>query len=161
MQTGTCFDMSIGERYALYHGDSVLALPGIPERLYELARQDRQRSTTLYAHGNRWHSVTDPIDAEIYRIRCELYCALAQGAEPENAFESHYAQAKTAVEKFNARQAELFKPGWRTGITGYMGVDEAWQRLRHAIRIHKSLVDMATSTDAPLPLPEEIPQFQS
>jgi hypothetical protein len=31
MQTGTCFDMSIGERYALYHGDSVLALPGIPD----------------------------------------------------------------------------------------------------------------------------------
>jgi hypothetical protein len=28
MQPGTCFDSSIGERYALYHGDSVLALPG-------------------------------------------------------------------------------------------------------------------------------------
>ncbi len=29
--TGTCFDSSIGERYALYHGDSVLALPGLPD----------------------------------------------------------------------------------------------------------------------------------
>ena len=28
--TGTCFDSSIGERYALYHGDCVLALPGRP-----------------------------------------------------------------------------------------------------------------------------------
>lgn len=29
--SGTCFDMSIGERYALYHGDCVLALPGLPD----------------------------------------------------------------------------------------------------------------------------------
>jgi DNA modification methylase len=29
--TGTCFDSSIGERYALYHGDCVLALPGLPD----------------------------------------------------------------------------------------------------------------------------------
>lgn len=29
--TGTCFDSMIGERYALYHGDSVLALPGLPD----------------------------------------------------------------------------------------------------------------------------------
>lgn len=28
---GTCFDNAIGERYALYHGDSVLALPGLPD----------------------------------------------------------------------------------------------------------------------------------
>lgn len=28
--TGICFDSQIGERYALYHGDSVLALPGLP-----------------------------------------------------------------------------------------------------------------------------------
>lgn len=28
---GTCFDSSIGKRYALYHGDSVLALPGLPD----------------------------------------------------------------------------------------------------------------------------------
>ena len=29
--TGTCFDSAIGERYALYHGDCVLALPGFPD----------------------------------------------------------------------------------------------------------------------------------
>lgn len=29
--TGTCFDSAIGERFALYHGDSVLAMPGIPD----------------------------------------------------------------------------------------------------------------------------------
>lgn len=29
--TGTCFDSAIGERYALYHGDCVLALPGLPD----------------------------------------------------------------------------------------------------------------------------------
>jgi hypothetical protein len=29
--TGTCFDSTVGERYALYHGDSVLALPGLPD----------------------------------------------------------------------------------------------------------------------------------
>lgn len=29
--TGTCFDSQMGERYALYHGDSVLALPGLPD----------------------------------------------------------------------------------------------------------------------------------
>lgn len=28
---GTCFDSSIGQRYGLYHGDSVLALPGLPD----------------------------------------------------------------------------------------------------------------------------------
>lgn len=28
---GTCFDSTIGARYALYHGDSVLALPGLPD----------------------------------------------------------------------------------------------------------------------------------
>lgn len=29
--TGTCFDSAIGARYALYHGDCVLALPGLPD----------------------------------------------------------------------------------------------------------------------------------
>lgn len=29
--TGTCFESAIGARYALYHGDSVLALPGLPD----------------------------------------------------------------------------------------------------------------------------------
>lgn len=29
--TATCFDYSIGQRYALYHGDCVLALPGLPD----------------------------------------------------------------------------------------------------------------------------------
>jgi hypothetical protein len=29
--TGTCFGSAIGERYALYHADSVLALPGLPD----------------------------------------------------------------------------------------------------------------------------------
>jgi DNA modification methylase len=29
--TGTCFDSTIGERFALYHGDCVLALPGLPD----------------------------------------------------------------------------------------------------------------------------------
>lgn len=31
MTTGTCFESAIGDRYALYHGDSVLALPGLPD----------------------------------------------------------------------------------------------------------------------------------
>jgi hypothetical protein len=30
--SGTCFESTLGERYALYHGDSVLALPGLPDR---------------------------------------------------------------------------------------------------------------------------------
>lgn len=29
--TGTCFDSTIGASYALYHGDCVLALPGLPD----------------------------------------------------------------------------------------------------------------------------------
>ncbi len=29
--TGTCFDSAIGASYALYHGDCVLALPGLPD----------------------------------------------------------------------------------------------------------------------------------
>lgn len=28
--TGTCQDYAIGQRYALYHGDCVLALPALP-----------------------------------------------------------------------------------------------------------------------------------
>lgn len=28
---GTCFESAIGERYALYHGDCVLAMPGLPD----------------------------------------------------------------------------------------------------------------------------------
>lgn len=34
---GTCFDSLIGERYALYHGDSVLALPGLPDNAIGLS----------------------------------------------------------------------------------------------------------------------------
>lgn len=31
MTTGTCFDQAIGQRYALYHGDNVLAMPALPD----------------------------------------------------------------------------------------------------------------------------------
>jgi hypothetical protein len=34
---GTCFDSTIGTRYALYHGDSVLALPGLPDKTIGLS----------------------------------------------------------------------------------------------------------------------------
>jgi DNA modification methylase len=34
---GTCFDQQVGEKYALYHGDSVLALPGIPDNSIHLS----------------------------------------------------------------------------------------------------------------------------
>jgi DNA modification methylase len=29
--TGTCFDQALGQRYALYHGDCVLAMPALPD----------------------------------------------------------------------------------------------------------------------------------
>lgn len=37
MHHGTCFDSQIGDAYALYHGDSVLALPGIPDNSIHLS----------------------------------------------------------------------------------------------------------------------------
>lgn len=111
------------------------------ERLYELARRDRQISETLYRHGTRFHSVNDPIEAEIYRIRCELYCALATGEDAEQAFQTHYERAKVACEQFNAKQdAALWRRrSWHNTDTGHFSPDEAWQRLRHALKIYQGL----------------------
>jgi hypothetical protein len=113
------------------------------EALYELARRDRQMSETLYRHDNRFHGVNDPIEAEVYCIRCELYCALADGADAEVVFQSHYDRAKAACEQFNVRQeAAMRRRSWHETDTGYFSPDEAWQRLRHAIRTYDQITGM-------------------
>ena len=110
-------------------------------RMYDLARHDREMSIRLYSWGDRFHSVNDPIEAEIYRIRCELYCALAAGVEDvEAVFTAHYDRARAACERFNAKQEVLLlKKSWHPTTTGYFSIDEAWQRLRHAIGMHKQM----------------------
>lgn len=44
---GTCFDFSIGARYALYHGDNVLAMPALPDASVGL-------SVTSLPFGNQY-----------------------------------------------------------------------------------------------------------
>jgi len=98
-------------------------------------------SNTLYRHGAQFHSVNDPIEAEIYRIRCELYNALAADADAEQAFQEHYGRAKAACEQFNARQTAMHKRrGWHDTDSGFFSPDEAWQRLRHAVRIYQQTI---------------------
>lgn len=111
------------------------------EVLYELARHDRQMSEHLYVWGERFHSVNDPIEAEIYRIRCELYCALAAGVDAEQAFQEHYERACIACERFNTKQEAALKGrrSWHNTDTGHFSTDAAWQRLRHALRMHKQI----------------------
>lgn len=110
-------------------------------RIYELAARDRQMSETLYSWGNRFHSVNDPIEAEIYRIRCELYCALvAEGTDKEQAFEAHYERAKAACEQFNARQATRLKRSWHPTDAGHFSPEAAWQWLRHAVRMYERVM---------------------
>jgi hypothetical protein len=109
--------------------------------LCALAASDRQRSNTLYARGARWHSVSDPVEAEVLRLRCELYCALAQGHDAEQAFQAHYERARVACEAFNAQQEAALKQrrSWHNTDIGYFSADEAWTRLRHAITMYRRL----------------------
>lgn len=92
--------------------------------------------------GNRFHSVNDPIEAEIYHIRCELYCALAAGADVEQTFKRHYERAQAACERFNTKQAVGLKRSWHPTGAGYFSPDAAWQRLRHAIRTYQRMVQL-------------------
>lgn len=114
---------------------------GLAERLHELAGRDRRMYESLSTHGQRFHSVNDPIDAEVYHIRCELYCALAAGADAEQAFQAHYDRAKVACEQFNAKQEAILnkRRSWHNTDTGHLSPDAAWQRLRHAVRMYQSL----------------------
>ncbi len=109
------------------------------EALYVLARRDRAMAERLSQWGQRFQSVNDPIDAEIYRIRCELYCALAAGEGAETAFQSHAERAHAACERFNARQDAILKQvgrrDWHPTTTGYLTPDESWHRLRHAVQM--------------------------
>lgn len=79
MTTGTCFDSQIGERYALYHGDSVLALPGLPDSSIGLSvsswpfSDQYAYSPSINDFGNcesqeDFFAQTDYLLPEIYRI---------------------------------------------------------------------------------------------
>ena len=130
-------------RRARSHAAAYRALNQRRRRLYDLAARDRQMSNTLYTHGARWQSVTDPIQAEIYRIRCELYCALVKTCDPEAAFQAHYARAAASCERYNTAQAEQHKgrKSWHMTDVGYFSPDAAWQQLRHAIRMYQTIVE--------------------
>jgi len=123
-------------RQARSHAATYRALNAKRRRLYALAAADRQRSTTLYSHGARFHSITDPIEAEVLRLRCELYCALAQGVDKEQAFAAAYERAVAACEAFNTRQEQAMRKSWHPTDTGYFNSDEAWTRLRHAVTMY-------------------------
>lgn len=109
------------------------------ERLYELARQDRQWFETLERPSGRTPSVADPIEATVLRIRNALYCALAAGAGLEAAFADHYEQARVACERYNAAQEAATHKSWHNTDTGYFSPDEAWQRLRHAVKMYQQM----------------------
>jgi hypothetical protein len=122
------------------HAASYRALNTRRRRLYELAAADRQRSTVLYEHGNRWHSATDPIEAEVLRIRCELYSTLAQGCDVEQAFQASYERAKAVCERYNAAQERRMRASWHPTDSGHFSADEAWTRLRHAVQMYRGLL---------------------
>lgn len=109
--------------------------------LHDLALRDRAMWERLSQWGNRFRSVNDPIEAEVYRIRCELYCALASGVDTKQAFQAHYGRAKAACEAFNAKQEAILnkRRTWHNTDTGHFSPDEAWQRLRHAVRMYQQL----------------------
>ena len=135
-------------RRARSHAATYRALNQRRRRLYDLAARDRQMSDTRYTHGARWHAVTDPIQAEIYRIRCELYCALVKTCDPEAAFQAHYARAAASCERYNTAQAAQNKgrTSWHMTDIGSFSPDEAWRQLRHAIRMYRTIVE---THDAP------------
>lgn len=111
-------------------------------RLYELARQDRQRFEALDRPTGRFPSVTDPIESAVHRIRNEFYCALAAGCDVEQAFQAHYERAKAACEHYNKAQEAAYKRKvWNPTHIGFFSPDEAWQRLRHAVRMYKVICD--------------------
>src|SRR4030042_714771 len=66
-------------RLARSHTASYRAMNQRKRRLYDLARQDRQRFEALDRPTGRIPSVTDPIESQVLRIRNEFYCALAAG----------------------------------------------------------------------------------
>lgn len=108
--------------------------------LYDLARRDRVMWERLSQWGNRFHSVNDPIEAEVYRLRCELYCALAAGADVEQTFACHYERARVVCERFNAKQTTGLKRSWHPTDAGYFSPDAAWQHLRHAVRMYQQIL---------------------
>lgn len=110
--------------------------------LHELAQRDRELWERLSTWGDRFHNANDPIEAEVYRIRCELYCALAAGAYVEHAFERHYERAKAACEAFNAKQEAVLnkRRSWHNTDTGHFSPEAAWQRLRHAVRMYQKIM---------------------
>lgn len=122
------------------------------ERLYALARDDRSMAEMFERGTGRLSSVNDPIDAELYRLRNALYCALATGAEPEAAFQEHYARAAAACERFNAKQGQGDGRTWHPTASGYCAPEAAWQRLRHAIRLYTQL--LATPSTPPTIAPD-------
>ncbi len=116
------------------------------ERLHDLARRDRQRFEGLERQSDRIPSVTDPIEAEVLRCRNALYCTLAAGViDVEVAFQTHYERAKAACEHYNkAQERRIGKKSWHDTHTGYFSPDEAWQRLRHAVRMYKAICNDQT-----------------
>ena len=127
-------------RRARSHAAAYRAINRRRRALHELARQDRLMWERLNTWGNRFRSVNDPIEAEVYRLRCELYNALAAGADVERAFERHYEQAEAACERFNAGQeARMSKRDWHPTHIGHYSPEAAWQRLRHAVRMYQEI----------------------
>ncbi len=128
-------------RRARSHAASYRSINKIRRAMHEQARRDREMWEKLSQWGDRFHSVNDPIEAEIYHIRCDLYNALAAGAYAEHAFERHYGRARAACERFNAKQeAAMKRKTWHDTDIGHFSPDEAWQRLRHAVRMYERVV---------------------
>jgi hypothetical protein len=127
-------------RRARSHAATYRAVNRQRRTLYALAADDRQRAHTLSAYGGRWHSVTDPAEAEVLRIRCELYSTLAQGCDVEQAFQASYERAKAVCERYNAAQERRMRASWHPTDSGHFSADEAWTRLRHAVQMYRGLL---------------------
>lgn len=62
----------------------------------------------------------------------------------EQAFQTHYERAKTACEAFNAKQETILskRRSWHNTDTGHFSPEEAWQRLRHTVRMYQKITQV-------------------
>lgn len=108
------------------------------ERLFELARRERQLSQSLYAAPTRTlSSNSDAIRAEIARLMANFYGAVGVGGCVDCAYTDLLVAAKAAARQYNERQQRMFaakdSQTWRQGLAGYYSEDEAETKCRHAL----------------------------
>lgn len=117
--------------------------------LHALARQDLDMWTRLNGPAERrivFSSVMDAIMAEMHWIRRELYCDIAKGVYVEHAFEARHRQAEATCQRWNERQEELQKQWYRKkeparwGTPPFGHYSDAYQFLRHAVRMHQQII---------------------